>query len=189
MVIKDTLYKLYYSGHDGQRWKVALATSTNGIRRTKYPDNPILSNSPDSSWDNDTVYGVSVVPLALNDYRMWYSGRTFDLRSKIGYATSPLTTTRVSEPTESPQTHKLYQSYPNPFNPQTIIEFEIPKEDHVVIKIFNSLGQEVTTLVDGRLGPGHYSSAWRADKFSSGVYRYRMTAGGNTETKRMMLLK
>lgn len=88
MVIKDTLYKLYYSGHDGQRWKVALATSTNGIRWTKYPDNPILSNSPDSSWDNDTVYGVSVVPLALNDYRMWYSGRTFDLRSKIGYATS-----------------------------------------------------------------------------------------------------
>lgn len=48
----------------------------------------------------------------------------------------------------------------------------------MVIKIFNSLGQEVTTLVDGRLGPGHYSSAWRADKFSSGVYRYRMTAGG-----------
>jgi len=309
VVIKDTLYKMYYSGYDGQRWKVGLATSTNGIRWTKYPDSPILSNSPDSSWDNDTVYGVSVVPVAPNDYRMSYTGRTFDLRSKIGYATSadgihwtkysgnpvlklgppgswesenvyvprvvyvnnafhmfylgntgpsgtaigyafspdgihweksglnpvlrlgfstewdsyslidhcvlfqdntfkiwyggrsstglwqigyatsPLTTTRVSEPNESPQAYKLFQSYPNPFNPQTIIEYEIPKEDHVVIKIFNSLGQEVSTLVDGRLEPGHYSSVWHADKFSSGVYWYQMTTGGYTETRKMMLLK
>jgi hypothetical protein len=115
-----------------------------------------------------------------NTFKTWYGGRSSTGLWQIGYATSPLTTTRVSEPNGSPQAYKLFQSYPNSFNPQTIIEYEIPKEDRVIVKIFNSLGQEVSTLVDGRLGPGHHSSVWRADKFSSGVFWYQMTTGGYT---------
>jgi predicted GH43/DUF377 family glycosyl hydrolase len=189
-IVKVNLtYHMFYHGAPGPYgYQIGYASSTDGIHWTRYPNNPVLTLGAPWAWDG---YSLSQHWVLWKDgvFKMWYGARDYGNVFQIGYATSPLTVTSMSRPTESPQAYKLYQSYPNPFNPQTIIEFEIPKEEHVIVKIFDSLGQEVATLVDGRLGPGHHSSAWRGDKFSSGVYWYRMTAGGYTETKRMMLLK
>lgn len=85
--------------------------------------------------------------------------------------------------------YALSQNYPNPFNPTTTIKFSLPHSSHVVLKIFNLLGQELTTLVDGELEVGIYHREWDASSFSGGVYFYRLIAGSFTETKKLILLK
>jgi hypothetical protein len=88
----------------------------------------------------------------------------------------------------------LFQNYPNPFNPITTIHYQLPNDCHVVLKIFNMLGQEVTTLVDAKQRPGYYDIQWDADQNVSGLYFYYFRAesnnGQSVETmKKMLLLK
>ena len=88
-----------------------------------------------------------------------------------------------------PLTYALYQNYPNPFNPTTTIKYSIPNTEHVVLKIYNILGQEVATLVDENQKPGVYKVKFDANNLASGVYFYRLTAGKFTAVKKMMLVK
>jgi limonene-1,2-epoxide hydrolase len=88
-----------------------------------------------------------------------------------------------------PAEFALEQNYPNPFNPSTIVRFELPVAAHVVLRVYNLLGQEVATLVDGFQSPGYKSVDWDASARTSGVYYYRLTAGTFTETRRMVLIK
>ncbi len=90
---------------------------------------------------------------------------------------------------EIPNEVKLFQNYPNPFNPSTNIEFNIPEATQVSLTIFNSIGQQVATLVDSQLSPGNYSLLWDASNASSGVYYYQLKAGNITTTKQMLLIK
>ena len=91
-------------------------------------------------------------------------------------------------------TFKIDQNYPNPFNPATVINYSIPKEVAVSIKVYNSLGKEIKTLENGYKSAGLYSITWNGDdnsgnKVSSGTYFYRITAGEFTQIKKMILLK
>jgi hypothetical protein len=86
-------------------------------------------------------------------------------------------------------TFDLLQNYPNPFNPSTNIEYTIPEKSHVTLKIYDVLGKEVISLVDKNQEPGTYVSIWNAKNFSSGIYFYRLIAGNNIQTKRMVLSK
>jgi predicted outer membrane repeat protein len=79
--------------------------------------------------------------------------------------------------------------YPNPFNPSTNFEFQIPDLKIVSLKIFNVLGQEVATLVSEELNTGKYKYSWDASNFSSGVYIYQLQVGDYFESKKMTLLK
>ncbi|HTR82374.1 MAG TPA: T9SS type A sorting domain-containing protein [Bacteroidota bacterium] len=88
-----------------------------------------------------------------------------------------------------PTTFNLAQNYPNPFNPSTTIEFSIPQNGRVKLKVYDILGNEVATLVDREMSAGHYSATWNAKNNSSGVYFYRLTAGSSTEIKRLILMK
>ena len=83
----------------------------------------------------------------------------------------------------------LYQNYPNPFNPTTTIKFDLPKTSQVTLKVFNTLGEEVATLVSERLSAGSYSCEWDASNLASGIYPYRLQAGDYVETKKMIILK
>jgi hypothetical protein len=83
----------------------------------------------------------------------------------------------------------LKQNYPNPFNPTTTIEVTIPKSCNVNLKIVNTLGQDIATLMSGDLHAGTYSFNWNANSSSSGVYYYRLKAGSYMETKKLLLLK
>jgi 5'-nucleotidase len=94
-----------------------------------------------------------------------------------------------AEPVGEIKTFKLYNNYPNPFNPSTTIKFEIPYSETVTLKIYNSLGQEVAKLTDGRLTAGTYEFRWNASDFSSGVYFYQLQAGNFIETKKMILVR
>jgi Ni,Fe-hydrogenase III small subunit len=88
-----------------------------------------------------------------------------------------------------PGEYKLGQNYPNPFNPSTTISFSLPKAGDVKLVVFDMLGREVATLVNGFTGAGNHTVDFDASNFSSGVYLYRIQAGDFKDVKKMMLVK
>jgi hypothetical protein len=92
--------------------------------------------------------------------------------------------------TESlPNEFKLNQNFPNPFNPTTNISFTIPKENFTELKVYNLIGEEISTLVSADLKPGSYHFSWNASSLSSGIYFYKLRSGNFTELKKAILLK
>ncbi len=89
----------------------------------------------------------------------------------------------------TPTSFTLGQNYPNPFNPSTTIVFDIAKESKVKLTVYNVIGQEVTTLVNDVRPGGKYKITWNASNLASGVYFYRLEAGGFVMTKKMLLIK
>jgi hypothetical protein len=88
-----------------------------------------------------------------------------------------------------PGTLALMQNYPNPFNPATQIDFRVAESGPVTLRIFDLLGREIATLVDEELAPGSYSRTFDAAALSSGIYVYRLTSGGRSETRKMAFLR
>ena len=88
-----------------------------------------------------------------------------------------------------PTVWSLEQNYPNPFNPETTIRLSIPQQEHVLLEVYNSAGQKVTTLVNNSLNPGFHEINWDGSKMSSGVYFYSIHAGQFQDLKKMILLK
>lgn len=88
-----------------------------------------------------------------------------------------------------PNNIKLYQNYPNPFNPSTIIKYTIPYQSNVILKVFGVLGREVTTLVNKQQPKGTFEVEFDGSELTSGIYFYRLKAGGFSETKKMILIK
>ena len=85
--------------------------------------------------------------------------------------------------------YDLAQNYPNPFNPSTLITYSIPKSSFVVLKIYNVLGKQITTLVNENQEAGIYKVNFDAGSLSNGVYFYKIQAGNFVEIKKMLLLK
>jgi hypothetical protein len=104
---------------------------------------------------------------------------------------SPIVPTAVEEIPGNglPAAFALSQNYPNPFNPSTVIRFSVDRESDVSLTVYNLLGEEVETLVSQRLAPGTYSARWDASSRASGVYMYRLRAGGSTATKALLLMR
>jgi predicted acyl esterase len=141
-----------------------------------------------------------VVPIFAQASATIYSGLLHD-----SYIELPMTGTPVSvsnDYNQLPSTIQLFQNYPNPFNPTTTILFEISEQSFVTLKIYNVLGQEVGTLVNGMRQAGSYSvrvdvgaippdrrRAGHESSLTSGVYLYRLQAGIHTEVKKMLLIK
>lgn len=100
----------------------------------------------------------------------------------------------ISAQGDLPHSVTLSQNYPNPFNPNTEIVFSLPKRAHVSLCVYNILGQQVTTLVDGEKPAGTYRVTWNgtdADgtQAATGIYFYRLTTGDRQISKKMLLLK
>jgi len=97
----------------------------------------------------------------------------------------------VNEQQFLPQSVLLHQNYPNPFNPSTIIKYDLPTSSFVTIRIVNILGQEVATMVNEQREAGTHSIVFDAssNKFTSGVYCYRLTTGNTTQIRKFVLMK
>jgi hypothetical protein len=108
---------------------------------------------------------------------------------------APLTLTGIKEPYVGmkPNIFALNQNYPNPFNPATVINYQIPSNCMVAIKVYDVLGREIATPVQGDMKAGFYSAHFDGSKLSSGVYICRMIADGNgarfVSVKKMLLVK
>jgi hypothetical protein len=127
-----------------------------------------------------------------------YSIRLFNY-SGYGSYTIILSNTRPKAPSTGmkdeksafniPQYFSLSQNFPNPFNPETSFEFQIPTSGFVSIRVFDLLGHEVANLLNDVRPAGVYRMTWNASTLPSGVYFYRLQAGNNSQVKKALLLK
>jgi hypothetical protein len=97
--------------------------------------------------------------------------------------------TGIDEEPTIPDQFVVFQNFPNPFNPSTEIRFGLPQAEQVTVTVFNLLGQKVAEPVSERLPAGYHSIAFDGKNFASGVYIYRVSAGENVGTRKMLLLK
>ena len=88
-----------------------------------------------------------------------------------------------------PKEYNLFQNYPNPFNPVTNIQFDLPKEGLVTLKVYDLLGREVKNIVNEFKQAGSYIVSFNGSRLSSGIYFYRLEAGDFVQVKRMVLIK
>jgi photosystem II stability/assembly factor-like uncharacterized protein len=90
---------------------------------------------------------------------------------------------------EIPQDFYLAQNYPNPFNPRTTISYTIPSDGFVKLSVYNTIGEEVRTIVNEFKEAGSYDENFNASELSSGIYFYKLQAGNFVQTKKMILMK
>ncbi|MFI5253071.1 MAG: cohesin domain-containing protein [Bacteroidota bacterium] len=121
---------------------------------------------------------ISLNKLRLNEGRVVENAGSSDVI--LGVADTP---------DALPVQYALEQNYPNPFNPSTNIRYQLPQQSHVLIKIYNLLGQEVATLVDEVQSAGFKSVSFNANNFPSGVYICQLHAGIYTDVKKIVLMK
>lgn len=142
-----------------------------------------------SSTETSTYYAFN---MELNGYNSYSLGNSFNKGS--GFSVRCLkdeSGTSVGGDNEKvfPTEYSLSQNYPNPFNPTTTINYSVPKESFVTIKIYDVVGKEVTTIVNGNKSVGNYSIEFDASKLVSEIYFYRIQAGNFTDTKKLILIK
>lgn len=97
--------------------------------------------------------------------------------------------TAIENRSAVPTSFALYQNFPNPFNPTTVITYDIAKRSHVMLTVYDVLGRQVATLVNAEKSPGEYQAIFDASELPSGVYFYRIQAGNYTAVKKLMLVK
>jgi hypothetical protein len=133
--------------------------------------------------------GVIIYYPAPYDTTKWTGNIELDNFMIEGFASSSQLPDAVGDGNTIARQYKLYNNYPNPFNPSTKIKYEVAKDSKVVIRVYDILGRVVTTLVDEKQAAGSYELDFNASKFASGVYFLKMTAGDYVKTQKMMLLK
>lgn len=137
--------------------------------------------------------------VALHVFPLMNAGSA-DLQVQIGTFANPndrfildfvatVQPTSVKDLKKQPDNYFLSQNYPNPFNPSTKINFGLKEAGHVSVKVYNILGNEIATLVNGYYSSGSYSTDFHAGSLSSGVYFYRITTNGYSEIRKMILEK
>lgn len=133
--------------------------------------------------------GSAISTILVDDYfpgGWWgYDGNVSDHRP----VAMRLDFSSASAVNTAPTVMSSLTSYPNPFNPKTVISFELSDECSMDLSIFNSVGQKVDVLVDTRLTGGHYTAEWDASGLPSGPYFAKLNAGGFTRTHKIMLVK
>jgi hypothetical protein len=126
-----------------------------------------------------------------NSYR-WYvqatDGRDTIKTEKMSFKTSDKVT-GVKEGKGQITKYELKQNYPNPFNPSTVIGYQLPNDSYVELKIYDLMGREVAKVISENRSAGYYEVVWNAAEVPSGMYYYRIIAGGFREMKKLLLLK
>ncbi len=199
VIFDGATYHMWYGGGDSSNvgtpfsydGSIGYATSSDGVTWTKFVDNPVLVAGSLGTWEEFKVLIPEVI-YEGSTYHMWYNGLNNNFFPfRIGYAVDSTTITSVRElKSDIPTVFALEQNYPNPFNPTTKISFSIPKDDFVILKIYDMLGREVQTLVNEFQEADTYSINFDASEFSSGIYFYKLQVGNNfVETKKMVFLR
>ena len=133
--------------------------------------------------------GVQVRLFDLTDLRRFVGTAT----DETGHFALPLRAFSTNRGTALPTDFALGQNYPNPFNPSTIIPYQLPTAGHVRLDVFNVLGQRLATLVDAERSAGAHTAQWDGTDaagraMGAGVYIYRLSSDGMTESRRMVLV-
>ncbi len=172
------------------RWQTATETNNSGFEihrtqqlNTKAPEDWVSIAFVDGKGTSTKMNSYSFTDKINKPGTYLYRLKQIDYDGTISFSNT------LEVDINIPAEFALYQNYPNPFNPSTTIKFSLPKQSHVKIKIFNSLGQIVETLIDIQMDEGYHEIRFNAANIASGVYYYRMEAGDYTEIKKMLIIK
>ncbi|MCK9426432.1 MAG: T9SS type A sorting domain-containing protein [Ignavibacteriaceae bacterium] len=132
-------------------------------------------------------FSSNPVPPVAGDVFRIVAKKEFVKGDSITFTTSGLVGVRDMD--ARPSSYSLSQNYPNPFNPVTTIQFSVPQNEMVKIKVYDFLGAEIATLVNKEMNSGSYEVDFNGKTFASGIYFVRMEAGKFVETKKVVLLK
>ena len=127
------------------------------------------------------------VPPAANPTLI--SDSTVLLNSTEYTLTNPVITGNFTVSSEIPTEFKLYENFPNPFNPSTSIQYDIPENSSVKLVVYDVTGKEVTTLVNETMAAGKYEAVWNGQEFASGVYFAKLDAGSYKHIIKMLMIK
>lgn len=163
-------HTLPHTGYDTVNWQI-IARDSNNLNLRKAYWNYLLIRNDGSLGIHNPFFAIQV------------------LLTSVQYAVGI-----QSISNEVPAKFELSQNYPNPFNPSTKINFSIPKNENVTLKVYDMMGREVITLVNQKMNPGKYSQEWlginaAGAKVASGVYFYRLVTPSYSEVKKMVLVK
>ncbi len=151
--------------------------------------NPYRTTNNGSSWTLQTLspFTGSIQHMNFADTS---SGWAVTSNGEVlHYRPSAITGVEPNPGERIPTRFALEQNYPNPFNPTTMIKYQMPASGNVSLKVFDVLGREIVTLVDGQEGVGEHTVEFNASALSTGVYFYQLQAGAYVETKKLMILK
>jgi hypothetical protein len=175
-------------------WKTFSETNNYGfeIQKSKLP--PDYASIPSAFIPG---HGTSLTPHAYSwvdssaQFGDFYRLKQTDLDGVAHYSGGVQVgnVTDLAGNTAPPGQFRLEQNYPNPFNPSTTIHYNLPATVHVTLTVFNALGQQVASAADGLQAAGPHEVQFAGDGLASGVYFYRLRAGGFVATKRLILLK
>ncbi|MEJ2506923.1 MAG: T9SS type A sorting domain-containing protein [Ignavibacteriaceae bacterium] len=186
IVYSENLYHMWYTGWNFADFlQIGYATSPNGFDWAK--SSVVLSPGDQGEWDNGAV-ALPYVIVEDSLFKMWYGGTDGNL-FQTGYATSDLPVDVKNIDDIIPVQFSLSQNYPNPFNPSTKIRFTILNFGFTDLKIYDTIGNVVATLVNQELSEGKYEVEFDGDELTSGVYFYILKSGNLIETKKMILLR
>jgi hypothetical protein len=182
--------KIYVKSSDKKEIELTVdSLNLRNVNRRHFLVGPQIEDSvvvEQSNWGE----GAVVVSLVSS------SGKTFEVRrSVLDMYYRPPVATAVEDPTAALPGHfRLKGNYPNPFNPSTVIEYGLTASAHVTIEIFNVGGKRVRSSGTLRQSAGEHSYVWdgrdqQGRAVSSGVYLYRVSSAGDTQVRRMLLLK
>jgi hypothetical protein len=148
----------------------------------------------DTSWNEEFIELNSYVGEGFNDVRLRFRVVTNEAQISLGWfiddiEIDPGEIVSVTTAEAVPSGYALYPNYPNPFNPKTIISYQLPVHTDVELSIFSVTGQKIVTLVSQQQPAGNYKYEWDASDLASGVYFYRITAGEFVQMRKLLLLK
>ncbi len=179
-------YRVSYSlGTANPNW---LPDSVMYVESVASPNNqwqPAVRISTPNVFQPEFICKVGFLGISSDDCLVLWS----DLNFGGLYATYCASASAVENEGALPQNYSLSNNYPNPFNPVTIIQYEISSRQSVTLKVFDMLGREVATAVNEEKAAGKYQIEFDASGLSSGGYYYRLQADNYIETKKMILLK
>jgi hypothetical protein len=191
---------MFSSGGGTGTMKAFVYYSTDPTFATKTKINPDTIALPNSSAGYVRLaYAVGFKITSGKSFYLrfypWYTGaastsKYFYTQQAIIKGTTTTGATGVNDPSGFvPTEMRLNQNYPNPFNPSTAISYQLSKSSFVTLKVFDVLGREVATLIEGEQQAGSFQTSFDASHLSSGVYLYQLRAGDFVQTRKMALMK
>ncbi|MCB9250517.1 MAG: T9SS type A sorting domain-containing protein [Ignavibacteriales bacterium] len=130
---------------------------------------------------------VGIRKAVESDYLSIYSKHFSTIG--VGFKVVVPTPTDVNSLETTPNEYELAQNYPNPFNPSTTISYNLPNSGFTKLSVYNSLGQEVQSLINDNQSAGTHTVNFNASNLPSGMYFYSLTSGNFTQTNKMILMK
>ena len=194
-VLYDPIYEIGLASnwHDGfevmDGQEVFMKAETRGIAGAPAVQEVAVGTNRETANGNKVVF-MSYDPISINSTPTYsWLGRGSQSNTYQAMVWFDVWTVGVDENGVQPESYTLSQNYPNPFNPTTVISYSVPQKSEVTLKVFNLLGQEVATLVNGVQNMGAHQVNFNANNLTSGVYFYTIKAGSFTSTRKMMLIK